>query len=626
MHLKKVHIENFRSIKNSDFVFKHNFMIMVGINESGKSNILKALSYLSNDAEYSKDDIRDPGHDEEPVDSSFIRFIFRLSNNEINKVIESMQEQLLCVNTKSSLMTFNNTDLSLQDICKLKNEFLYTIDIVNMTTSCNSWRRETYSDALIKPNWKKVKEKSSYIIQNKSKEMLLSQYKFVNINDYAIPVTETEDLHFSDINTAIAASIIRLFKENMPRCIKWAYNEQNLLPEKIKITDFVATPDSCIPLKNMFALAGHYDVKKAIDEAKLKTNGLRNLLTKVAENTTSHMRRVWPEWKKQKVFLNYIGDYIEAGIQDEFNVYSLSRRSDGFKRFFSFLLMISAQSKTKNIQNNLILIDEPDVCLHPTGIQYLRDELKKISSDNNVAVSTHSIFMIDKEIAERHLIIEKNKEITTIKPVTSSNISDEEVILRALGYSVYELLKPINLIFEGWRDKKVFEVFINKSDLIKEIRKLEVGYLHAAGVKDISRISNLCENFSRKYVIITDSDPIALSMKSKYDGQGPWICYKDVTGVNGITTEDFIDNKLINVSIKGTLERNGEKASIILPDSCKTDKIKYIESKLKDIYSAEEIKDIMYDIKQYIVDNVKYSDINNNYASVVKDLVDKLKA
>jgi predicted ATP-dependent endonuclease of OLD family len=41
--------------------------------------------------------------------------------------------------------------------------------------------------------------------------------------------------------------------------------------------------------------------------------------------------------------------------------------------------------------NKVILLDEPETHLHPSGQKYLRNELLKISENNLVIYATHSI-------------------------------------------------------------------------------------------------------------------------------------------------------------------------------------------------------------------------------------------
>jgi len=74
MYLKECKINNFRSIKVLDISFENSFQILVGMNESGKSNILRALSFLNSDINPLDDDVRDAIHDEEPIRNSDIQF------------------------------------------------------------------------------------------------------------------------------------------------------------------------------------------------------------------------------------------------------------------------------------------------------------------------------------------------------------------------------------------------------------------------------------------------------------------------------------------------------------------------------------------------------------------------
>jgi predicted ATPase len=216
----------------------------------------------------------------------------------------------------------------------------------------------------------------------------------------------------------------------------------------------------------MFGLAQYKDIALAVADARARPNGLRNLLNRVADRATKHMHSVWKEYRGIRIELSPNGPNIEASIRDAFNLYDLHRRSDGFKRFVTFLLMVSARVKSKDLVNTVYLHDEPDTSLHPSGARYLRDELIKISKHNYVDFSTHSIFMVDRELLGRHLIVEKKGEVTSIREVDESNIVDEEVVYNALGHSIFEHLKPRNVIFEGWRDKRLFQVAVKISAFV----------------------------------------------------------------------------------------------------------------------------------------------------------------
>ena len=93
MKLKRVQIKNFRSIKDAEINFDPNCRVLVGINESGKSNILRALSLLSDEYEPSPEDVREPLPDESESDQdSYVRFIFDTS--------ELMDDLISGINTR----------------------------------------------------------------------------------------------------------------------------------------------------------------------------------------------------------------------------------------------------------------------------------------------------------------------------------------------------------------------------------------------------------------------------------------------------------------------------------------------------------------------------------------------
>lgn len=624
MHLTKVWIKNFRSIKECILTIDKNLQILVGINEAGKSNILKAFALIDPAIELSKNDIRDPSHEEDSVETSMVRFIFTLTPDEQKEVEEKAKTKILAKSKDSHVLTIGENEASIAGFIKHKSEALYVVNLVNSTRKPSHWTLSGPKYRIL-PEWKKVAPTKAQEIFVGKEKVNISTYTIVNIKDFPeIDLTNLEDLDISKLNIFIGEFLTDIVAKELPKCISWTYKDSLLLPGKIGLSQFRGTPEICLPLKIMFNLAGHENVSKTIDEAEAKTNGIKNLFKRVSEVTTVHMRKVWPEWNKLKVQIHQNGEFIEAGIEDEFNFYSLDRRSDGFKRFFTFLLMMSAQNKTNDIMNNLILIDEPEIGLHPSGQAYLKDELIKISRNNTILISTHSIFMIDKEQIDRHLIVTKKKEVTYIQNIESSNITEEEVVFKALGYSLFEMLRPKNIIFEGWRDKRVFELFTKaKGSLSVEAKKLlnGVGQLHSLGVKDVPRIANMCENLNRDYVIISDSDKPALERQKCHDGKGKWLTYRDISGVTALTTEDFVAKKNINKAIRDTFRVYKIDDTVTIEEGLESGYIAIIERHLKTITKLPiDAKKLMNDLKDHVVENLKSDDLIVSYKLVVEHI------
>lgn len=631
MVIEKVEIKNFRSIDSLAFNFDKNFQILVGINESGKSNILKALSLLSKEYELKKDDIRDISHEEDPNIESFVKFHFQIYFDWLEDVYEKIKKQVLTKDLSLPIISKNNIPLNLKEFCLLRNELLYRVDIIEKSRYFQYFLLNKQIFKIYSNDWKKIKNDVTFEIEINGQNIDLKQFRIINHKDYPeIPIEHLENLDIEDINKLFSLELLDYCKEELPKVVFWNYSEDKLLPGRIDFNSFIETPNSCQPLLNMFRLAGYKSrtLKEILNNAKDKPNGIRNIFNKVSSNTTSLLQSIWPELQNLKVFLNINGEHIETGIQDKYNIYNIDRRSDGFKRFFTFLLMISSQNKSEFLNNNLILIDEPDIALHPTGVQYLRDELIKIGIKNKVVISTHSIFMIDKLDIDRHLIVKKENEITTVKKVSSTSILDEEVIFNALNFSLFDIVKPYNIIFEGWKDKMTFKMYIDSikgKKLLTKDQQKKLGLMHSYGVKDLERVASFCENTSRKFIIISDSDKPAKENQKKYKGNGTWHCYDDIENINAVTTEDFIDNKLINKAIKSILETHSISLDIKLDNSDLKDKVALIKSKLhSNNIEKTTVDKIVNEVKEYVCEHTKATDLNETYHKVFETIIKDL--
>lgn len=96
MKLDSVRIKNFRSIKEIRFDFDPPCRVLVGINESGKSNILTALSLLSDDYEPDKkDDLREALQNEGEIDESYVRFVFKFEKKESDQLFKAVSSVIL---------------------------------------------------------------------------------------------------------------------------------------------------------------------------------------------------------------------------------------------------------------------------------------------------------------------------------------------------------------------------------------------------------------------------------------------------------------------------------------------------------------------------------------------------
>lgn len=618
MRLLKARIKNFRSISDIEIIFEPKCRVLVGINESGKSNILKALSLLGAQKS-SPEDVRQPLPTEQEIDDSYVRFIFTKEKEDCEKIAEILKGEILT-----------------KDIVGLIEKHfvngIYEVNILKGTKKAIAW--EAIPEDGAEEGWVKPSEKCPDEL-----EVTIGKDKFNVKNCKAIEPLLVKDIDPEYFVIASVDEVLTLLKDAIERFITshpshvvlWTYSDKNLLPPRVNLIEFSEKPDTCIPLKNLFNLAGiksEQIKEKILSNQKLGDNRFQSFFDRIAKQATEFFRDVWKEYKNISFSLRVNGENLIPGIK-EFNTYDFSVRSDGFKRFVGFLLVVSVNVETDLIKNSLLLIDEADMGLHPSGVVYLRDELIKISDKNIVVYSTHSIFMIDGRRIERHIKVERNKEITSIEDVSESNIVDEEVLYNALGHSLFKLLKEKNLMFEGWKDKRLFAVALRsvprKYETVKVLKRC--GICHAHGAKSIKHITPLLEMAKRPCVIITDSDDPAREQQTEYiskRGYGLWKRYDELRGQTGIlTSEDYLEDIYYLRCLKKVVSINHENmdlTTLTIP----TGRTKLEGTKLvlrRQGLNDTEIKSVLTALKDELHESLTRTNIKEEYYEMLVDLV-----
>jgi len=628
MKLKSVEIENFRSIESIEIDFKENPRVLVGINESGKTNILHALRLLSNKFQPQKEDVREPTKG--IIENSEVSFIFEFEDTEIEEIYQKIQKETLIGATSKKIIKINGKEYNLKEFCEHHcNEGLYEIDVKNNTKTYRYWSLQENFELITK--FKKPRSRVNFTFQNEKGENLnLLNFKLIDPDlciKFNIPQENVEDATEENFKELMGSKITEMVQQKLPKVIYWEYKEENLLPPFISINTFIQNLDLCIPLKNMFILANISEdqIGRQITETRNKSpNVFRSLLQRVSRASTKYFQEAWKEYKTIKFSLSPGGENIDCGVEEK-NIWDFKRRSDGFKRFVTILLLLSIPAKKELLKNSLILIDEADNSLHPSGCRYLMEQLKKLAGNNYVMYSSHSIFMIDRENIERHYIVEKKNEITTIKLATEENYKDEEVLYKALGASVYEILEKENILFEGWDDKKLFEIGLQKIK-DKNLKKFfeKIAKSHAIGTKSIKNIAPIIEFSGRKLFIVSDGDQISKQEQKEFKdnkGYGVWKKYDEIFKKRNIaTSEDFIKPDILKNKFLQILNENNIELKDNNFELSSTNRLESIKQQLKNL-SNDQTKEIIKKLKELIFRDLKPNEIEDDYV----DFVDNLK-
>jgi len=624
MRLERAEIRNFRSIENVEFVFEPRCRVLVGINESGKSNILQALAFLDPDMQIEPGDLRELRPNEKPYKTAQIRFYFSPNSEDKTQVIKSIRRKIAGDVLKEPIIRIGKTKYSVTEFVNSRTSTLYEVNLLDQK------RRYTYfslpADAQIIGHWRWVSDSTETATSQAGSTT--DDIRIVDARTSDIPGANLTEFAAEDLNHLIATEFNSILKESLPEVVFWRYDEDQLLPGKIQIAEFSSDPDTCLPLKHMFELAGVTEEKisETIATALARSNGMRNLLKRVSTAATRHLHKVWKEYRDVDLELLQNGDFIDAHVLDRYNTYDLSRRSDGFKRFVSFLLDISVRARAQTLVNTLYLDDEPDVGLHPSGARYLRDELVRVADDNYVVFATHSIFMIDRDYLPRHLIVSKQNEATRIEDATETNFSSEEVLFNAMGYSIFEQISATNLVFEGWRDKRLFEIALtdvrSRSKAMRSAFK-DIGRCYANGLKDIGRVTAMLELARRRCIILTDSDDAAREHQKSYHGYGRWFRYDGlVPACKAVTGEDFISSSALTDVLNELYSEDPRLSPPQSLDLNKTGRLKVIVGWLMRAgIPAEEVKTRIERVKRKVFTNLSPEQIEASYYELLKALL-----
>ena len=578
MEIQSIEISNFRSIKHALITVGELGLILVGKNEAGKSNVLKAIAALFGVYPIEASDYRKKISNEKIVESDrYIKAEVILSDADIDNMVDMVGKDGIGY-----------------PIAVLPEDF----DYKRLLKKCfgRFWLRRD------------VKKGSKLFVEHDDIDFQKLNFK---------GISENEECFFKDKNGVnvdkqvedwLERVLNEYYKKYAFQCQLWSYKEDYILPSQVSVEGFVGNPDTCKPLKNIFLLSGRDNIAKEFSDARSEDGDYHNLLDQVSEKVTKEFSKIWPDLKGTELVLSPDGGSIVIKVKGEAK-YNFADRSDGFKHFVSIQLMLSTLSRIDRLgRRNIILIDEPDQGLYPSGARYLMQELKNISKKSYVVYTTHSPFMLDVKALDRHLIVEKVKDITSVKIYDqNSQYSDDELLRNAIGVTIFEVIKAKNIIFEGWLDKELFCKFCDENSLDG------VGVTHIQGIKNVPTIVPLLNLAGKQFVVVSDSDQPSMEQKKKCieDKQvknDNWLDYGICIG-NNSTLEDWFKLDYI----KGKLRSIGY--SIEKFDRGNT-ALRRIECCLPD--ELEDRKKVIMDIKQLLVSDATKDDMRPEYFDYIQ--------
>lgn len=119
-------------------------------------------------------------------------------------------------------------------------------------------------------------------------------------------------------------------------------------------------------------------------------------------------------------------EWKDKAFETTFNAHALS---DGTLRFICLATLLIQPSKPETI-----IIDEPELGLHPYAITILASLLQSASTESQIIVSTQSVTFVDHFLAEDIVVVDKKDNASTFK-----RLNEESLEVWLEEYSLGEL-------------------------------------------------------------------------------------------------------------------------------------------------------------------------------------------
>ncbi|WP_230281045.1 AAA family ATPase [Croceicoccus sp. Ery15] len=480
MELKSFRVRNFRSINDSGEIDVSRITALLGRNESGKSNILRALHSLNPaDGFEALSPIKDfPRHrklsecrDWTPVVDS----TWQLTKYEQQRIAEIWPAA---------------DGVTEVDVCRRYDE-TRTVGIAGSTTE--------FDLAAVKSEARKidaaVKAKAAKLADDTKAELEKAADTFVSaigVGQTGAKWAETATPALAALRQALAAADTELTDAQDQKVV--ALEEmaeaipQNEEAHKAARKWVIERLPVFMYLEDYPEIKGHQDIaqflqrksqgtptqadtnfEKLCKVAGLSPDQLQELLQQNDQETrgqlanragavvTTAIRKRWKD-RELKVRFNLDAQHFDTLISDPNSTYdvevNLDERSRGFQWFFAFYIVFAADTDDGEAEGAILLLDEPGLYLHARSqgdlLRHLEDDFA-----NQIVYTTHSPFMVPTHQLDWVRTVNIAEEAgTTVSNDPTGDARTLFPLQAALGYDLAQSLfvGPNNLVVEGVTD------------------------------------------------------------------------------------------------------------------------------------------------------------------------------
>lgn len=404
MKLSDLHIQNFKSIRDMHIQNIENALILVGQNNTGKTTVLDAIRAVGGEYQICPEDFGEDG-----------------ANIEISVALEFTEEDLKLLQKKGMVSKYRNHDAWMQDFCRKLPS--WSDGVLRFTMTANRDGRIRYQDGFKKhnPYIREIFPKIYYADTERRLEQLQRDLLLLQ-EDELLSRMRSDCCMFDQAKKC----------NHCFRCIGLIHQKT---PDELNVFETAKLLDYKLYRLNLDEFA------KKVNSSFHKNGGRETILYSMNRDVEQML-------------------HVTTEIRHPSHNFTrpISRMGKGMRCIYLFSLL-EAYTEIEESLPSIIMIEDPEIFLHPRLQKVSGEILYRLSRKNQVIFTTHSPNLLPN-FSSRQIrqVIIGDDGFSNVREKT-----DISAILDDLGYTAGDLMN-VNFVFivEGKQDKSRLPLLLRK--------------------------------------------------------------------------------------------------------------------------------------------------------------------
>lgn len=404
MKLSDLHIQNFKSIRDMHIQNIENALILVGQNNTGKTTVLDAIRAVGGEYQICPEDFGEDG-----------------ANIEISVALEFTEEDLKLLQKKGMVSKYRNPNAWMQDFCRKLPS--WSDGVLRFTMTANRDGRIRYQDGFKKhnPYIREIFPKIYYADTERRLEQLQRDLLLLQ-EDELLSRMRSDCCMFDQAKKC----------NHCFRCIGLIHQKT---PDELNVFETAKLLDYKLYRLNLDEFA------KKVNSSFHKNGGRETILYSMNRDVEQML-------------------HVTTEIRHPSHNFTrpISRMGKGMRCIYLFSLL-EAYTEIEESLPSIIMIEDPEIFLHPRLQKVSGEILYRLSRKNQVIFTTHSPNLLPN-FSSRQIrqVIIGDDGFSNVREKT-----DISAILDDLGYTAGDLMN-VNFVFivEGKQDKSRLPLLLRK--------------------------------------------------------------------------------------------------------------------------------------------------------------------